>query len=678
MLKKIGRFFEEHIEKIILIMVGLLCILLFFWRVLLSPNMVEIKNLDGKTEKISPSAIDQRVRQSALTLSQTKNNSVTDFNSYEPKLNDFLAVLESPLKDIDPHLTIPNPEIAAPKKVALGIYNVPNSIGQVTEVEAEHIRTAAYLPTEPITEQKSYDQVGHEPNDIDFVTVEGKFDIASLYNLFHITFIDQVEKQYEDPCMAKPIFASVNLQRRELMNDGTWSNWQNVPRSKIEQYKSLFDNIQNETSLPPGGLEVQKLQFDNKLVQIDLLQPQVYQIASAREEWFPPSMHGEYKTVIKKEISQERKEQRETERQERTRDSADRRGTRGTTGGRTAGGLYDGGAGTDTGGRGARGRAGGVGRRGGTARGGNMDFYDGRATGRGGARGRGDAANMEMDRYMLDGLNATQTSPINDIYRDFYKIRLNWNTDLSKMRDPLVFWAIDDTVEPKKSYQYKVRLGVFNPVAEDGKDNAVIWSDFSPPTEIINIPARLYFYVKNIQETAKTVTITVCKYVLGYWRVEDFRGVGPGEAIGGIKEYEPEEPEEQPFVAGGDGRLGVAGIPIPQQTVQEEAEIINFDTGAVIVDVLATNNWTTEDRNLNVTPYYDILYSYDDTDIKHMPVSLSNLPERTRTEIHTAQSLSTEKPEPFKAFGSSRITQRGAGTDGMRGGEYDNMMMYLE
>jgi hypothetical protein len=221
-------------------------------------------------------------------------------------------------------------------------------------------------------------------------------------------------------------------------------------------------------------------------------------------------------------------------------------------------------------------------------------------------------------------------------------------------------------------------LGVFNPVAEEGKDNAIIWSDFSPPTNIINIPARLYFYVKNMQETAKTVTITVCKYVLGYWRVEDFRGIGPGEAIGGIKEYEPEEPEEQPFFAGGEGRLGVAGVPIPQQPA-EEAEIINFDTGAVVVDVVATNNWlVSNDRNLSVTPYYDMLYSYDDTDIKHMPTSLSNLPERLRAEIHTAQSLSTNKPEPFKTFGSSRTSQRATGTDGMRGGEYDNMMMYQE
>ena len=667
MLKKIGRFFEEHIEKIILIIVGLICVLLFIWRVLLSPNMVKIVNNEGETEKLSPSVIDKRVLDYAMLLTQTRTGPATDFNSYEPKITDFLAVLDSSIGEMDSRLAIPNPEIAAPKKVASGQYNVPDSIGRVTAVEAEHIRAAAYLPTEPVTELRSYDQVEHEPNDIDIVTVEGKFDIAGLFNQFHITFVDQVEEQYADPCLAIPVFASVNLQRRELTSDGTWSEWHNVPRTRIEQYKNLFENIKEGMDLPSGGLKVQILQFDNKQMQIDLLQPQAYQIASAREDWFPPSLHDDYETAVRKEISRERKEEREAqrqERQERTRDTADRRGTR--SGGR---GGYDGGIGTDTG---RRGRAGG-GRRGNTAIVGDTGFNDGRNTGRG-RRGRGQNTDMEMESYMADGLTTAQASLTNEVYREFYKIRLNWTTDLSKIRDPLTFWAFDDTVEPEKTYQYKVRLGVFNPVAEE-KDEVVIWSEFSAATEPVEIPGKLYFYVKNIQETSKTVTITVCKYILGYWRVEDFRGIGPGEAIGGIKEYEPEEPEEQPFIAGGDMRLGIPRITTTQQPV-EEAEIINFDTKAVIVDVVAVNDWASSDgRNLSATPYYDMLYSYGGADIEHMPVSLSNLPERMRREIYRVNSLSTDKPEPFKAFGSSRTTQRGMGTDG-RGGEYNDMMMF--
>lgn len=676
MLKKIGRFFEDHIEKIVLVIVGLLCVFLFIWRVLFSPNMVEITTIEGKTETLSPSVIDNRVYENALSLSKMKTNSVPDINSYEPKTPDFLAVLNSSIGDIDSGLTIPNPEIITPTKVARGQYNVPSSIGKVTEVAVEHIRTAAYVPTEPVTEQRSYDQVGHEPNDIDIVTVEGKFDIAGMFNQFHIAFEDQVEKQYADPCLARPVFASVNLQRQELTSDGTWSDWRNVPRSRIEQYKRLFENIQDEGNLPPGGLKVQMLQFDNKQVQLDLLQPQPYQIASAREEWFPPSLHEDYITAINQERREERRSERDAERQERTRDTGERRGTR-TGGGRAGGGLYDGGIGADTGGRTTRGRAGG-GRRNTAARGGDAGFTDGRTTGRGGTRGRGrDNTDMEMERFMPGAL-ATQISPTNKVYQEFSEIRLNWTTDLSSMREPITFWAFDDTIEPKKSYRYRIRLGVFNPVAESGKDDVIIWSEFSSVTKPVDIPAKMYFFAKSIQETAKTVTITVCKYVLGYWRVEDFRGIGPGEAIGGIKEYEPEEPEEQPFMVGADRRIGMPAVIRPQEQT-EEPESINFDTGAVLIDVVATTDWiTSNDRNLNIKPYYDMLYSYGGADIEHIPVSLSNLPERTRIEITRVNSLSREEREPFKAFGSNRtIQQRGPGMEGGRG-EYDMEMMMMD
>jgi hypothetical protein len=673
MLKKIGRFFEDHVEKIVLVIVGLVCVFLFIWRVLFSPNMVEITTPEGKTETLSPSVIDKRVYDNALLLNKMKTTSVSDVNTYEPKTADFLALLDSSIRDIDSNLTIPNPEIITPTKVARGQYNVPSSIGEVTDVAAGHIRAAAYVPTEPVTEQRSYDQVGHEPNDIDIVTVEGKFDIASVNKKFQETFVDLVEEQYADPCLARPVFASVNLQRQELTDDGTWSDWRNVPRSRIEQYKRLFENMQDGGNLPPGGIKVQMLQFDNKQVQLDLLQPQAYQFASAREEWFPPSLHDDYTTAVQKEINQERREERESERQERTRDTADRRSTR--TGGGRLGGGFDGGTGADTGGRTTRGGRAGGGRR--TNRTGDAGFTDGRTTGRGGTRRRGEAADLEMDRLMPGGLT-TQIPPTTEVYQEFNQVRLNWTTDFSSLREPIMFWAFDDTIEPKKVYRYRIRLGVFNPVAESGKDDVIIWSEFSDITRPVEIPAKMYFYAKSIQETAKTLTITVCKYVLGYWRVEDFRGIGPGEAIGGVKEYEPEEPEEQPIMMGADRRIGMPAVVRPQERT-EEPESIDFDTGAVLIDVVATNDWiASNDRNLNVKPYYDMLYSHAEADIEHMPVSLSNLPNNMRMEIARVTTLSRKEREPFKAFGSNRaLQQRGPGIDGMRGefDMYQEMMM---
>ena len=294
-----------------------------------------------------------------------------------------------------------------------------------------------------------------------------------------------------------------------------------------------------------------------------------------------------------------------------------------------------------------------------------------------------------MDAYGLQPgrVPGAQISPLNEVYRDFNKIQLTWTTDLSKMREPLVFWQHDDTVEPQKTYQYRMRLGVFNPVAQGEQDDPILWSEFSDVTKPVDIPGRLYFCASR-PETAKTVTVTVCKYFLGYWRSEDFRGIGPGGAIGGIKEYEPEEPEEDNLLFGGMSTIGrnrgmiTPAITRRPEETPVEPESINFDTGAVVVDVVAVNEWVASgDRNLSNKSYAEMLYTFDGANIEHMPVSLSNLPEHIRAVFNTVKSASREEREPFKAFGSSRTQQRGSELyPGGRGGEEEYMqeMMMMD
>jgi hypothetical protein len=60
---KIGGFFEEHVEKMVLVVVGALCAWLLITRVILSPNVVPY---DGKN--ISPTAIDEQIYAKAKLL----------------------------------------------------------------------------------------------------------------------------------------------------------------------------------------------------------------------------------------------------------------------------------------------------------------------------------------------------------------------------------------------------------------------------------------------------------------------------------------------------------------------------------------------------------------------------------------------------------------------------------
>jgi len=706
-LSDIGSFFEEHVEKIILVIVGLICAWLLITRVILSPNTVSYND-----RNFSPSAIDDYAYGEAQNLRQKLNDPPDQIEPYKPKADEFLAMLDTTINNVDTTLWPVVPyELDVEAKGAAGVYNLPE-IGEVNDVAVEHIRAVAYVPIGEVTPQNSYDKAGNEPNDIDFITVEAKFNVKQLYDRFNEAFVEYVEEQYADPCLAKPIFAGVNLQRQKLNNDGTWSEWQDVPRAKIDQYQQLFQNTEDIQDLPPGGLKVQMLQFDNKQVQIELLQPQAYQIASAKEEWFPPILHRKFKDLQRKETQEEKRQAREEEKEQQREQDETRRtrradSTRTGIGGRTtrsgsgfsspgAGGDLYGGGGTNTRSR-SRSRS-----------------RDSQATsGYGGEGGRtGDRRRTSRSRTgttepMMDALGlygnerlgdgrggALRRGPTtNDVYYEFDEVSINWLTDFSKLKEPLLFWAHDDTLEPRNTYRYRIRLGVFNPVAGTNqlseqdmsqKDKVILWSDFSDVTGSVEIPGRSYFFPRDIQEAAKSVTVTVSKYVLGHWYSEDFK-VSKGEAIGDVMEVEIEEDRTQrgrgtgSRITGGrniGGRVDYPGDPFASMAMARPEEktnvpeTVDYSTGAVMVDAMSINDWWG-DSTRRSRHYYDMLYSFDGINIEHMPVGTTYWSEEMQSMFNHIAKLEREPHEEFKAFGTGR---RRGGLPGQ--GIYDEMGLY--
>ena len=698
-ISNIGSFFEEHVEKIILVIVGLVCAWLLITRVILSPNTV---SYDGK--KFSPSVIDNYVYKDAQDLREKLNEPPDQLDPYKPKVDEFLALLDSTINNVDTTLWSVVPyELGAEAAGMAGIYSLP-LIGEVNDVAVEHIRAVAYVPLDKVTPENPYDKAGNEPNDIDLVTVEAKFDIEQLYDKFNESFFEDVEEQWADPCLAKPIFAAVNLQRQQLNSDGTWSDWRDVPRTIIDENRKLFQIIEDVQGLPPGGLKVQMLQFDNKQVQIDLLQPQAYQIASAKEEWFPPVLHRKFQDLQRKETQEEKRQAKETEREERERGQEDRRNRRadsrtGIAGrtSRTGSGLSSsGGMGDIYGGGSTNSRSRDRSRDSQTTTGrlteGGRSTTDRRRS----SRSRTGTTDPMMDTLGLygnermgDGRGGTlrRGPSINDVYYDYDEITLNRLTDFSKIREPMLFWAHDDTLEPKKTYRYRIRLGVFNPVAGTNQlseqdisqqNKVTLWSDFSDVTEPVEIPGRSYFFARDIQDAAKTITVTVCQYVLGHWYSEDFK-VSKGEVIGDVIETEIEK--ERPLRgrsaigrgAGGRGadylgdRFAALGRPEEKTNVPES---IDYSTGAVMVDAMSINDWWG-DRTLRTRHYFNMLYSFDGINIDHMPVGTAYWSKDMQTVFNYIAKLEREPQEPFKDFGSGR--RRGA-RPGQ--GEYDDMGIY--
>ena len=711
-LSDIGSFFEEHVEKIILVIVGLICAWLLITRVILSPNTVSYND-----KNFSPSAIDDYAYQQAQLLRQKLNDPPDQIDPYKPKAEEFLAMLDSSINNVDTTLWPAVPyELGIEARGVAGIYNLPR-IGEVNDVAVGHIRAVAYVPIVKVTLENPYDKAGNEPNDIDFVTVEAKYDIDQLYDRFNEVFVEYVEEQQADPCLAKPVFAGVNLQRQQLNSDGTWSDWQDVPRTKIDHYQKLFQNIEDIQDLPPGGLKVQMLQFDNKQLQIELLQPQAYQIASAKEEWFPPVLHRRFKDLQRKETQEEKRQAREAEQEERARGQEDRRNRRADSrtgsGGvgrtsRTAGsGFSSPGGGGDlygSGGSNTRSRDRGRDRQttsGYGTEGGGRSSDRRRSSSRNRAGGTSDSM-MDMpglygNERLGDGRGGSlrRGPTTTDVYYEFDDVSFNRLTDFSKLREPILFWAHDDTLEPKNTYRYRIRLGVFNPVAGTNqlseqdisqKNKVILWSDFSDATEPVEIPGRSYFFARDIQETAKSITVTVCRYVLGHWYSEDFN-VSKGEAIGDVIEIEIETDRTQRGRGTGSritgsrspgGRMGdypgdrFSSITRPEEKTNVP-ESVDYSTGAVMVDAMSINDWWGDSARRS-RRYYDMLYSFDGINIEHMPVGTTYWSKDMQLVFNHIAKLEREPQEPLKPFGSGRRSgsRQGLGDYDMGGG-YDDL-----
>ena len=252
------------------------------------------------------------------------------------------------------------------------------------------------------------------------------------------------------------------------------------------------------------------------------------------------------------------------------------------------------------------------------------------------------------------------------IYDEMRKMLLT-RKDVSKLREVVTFWAYDDTVEPGASYQYRIRLGVFNPVAGTGqvreedaeKDSKVIlWSEFSDVTDVVTIDKRLYFFPVNVQEAAMAVEMQVCRYVLGYWYSDQFM-VKRGDVIGRVAKVES---NDKPSDKGKSA--DVKNVKLP--------EMIDYATGAIVVDLVAMNDWFG-DKTVQSRQYFDILFS-DGTNVERLPAKQMYWPEELRLKYGELKMLEKRPKEPWRAWsstGASEVQQRGAPGENMRRGLMD-------
>jgi hypothetical protein len=713
---KIGRLCENHVEKIVLAIAGIISAWLFVSGVLFTRDVVQyggksvpvtridfeisqkLENLRAGLKR-AESKTEEGTYVSRLTGPVGPNDPVfKDVLGSRPQPNSLQELFRSPLAFLSAsgktsiQTTAPTPVAAAPV-VSGPKYRLP-SIPRLKDTAVQYLRAAAYVPVADVTQEKVYSGGQSEVDDIDLVTVEARLDIADIYKQFRESFGGSgIPADWRDPCLASPKFAALQLQRQEVLDTGLWSEWTTVPPTRVCPYRNLFDGVENVKDLPVGGIALRMAKYDSLSVAASILQADPYQIASADERWYPPSFYDKFKRIQRQvEMAEKNKERQDAQNQTATaggattaggrRETTGRggatgaQGGRATTGGRgsmTGGGDMYGGAGGGlatgrgrgtTGGRGATGDAQ-AGRAGATGRG---------ATGARTGRGVNDTPNPQdpTGRGLQD-----QGPSLADVEVDFRKNQIvvpgmgqGTGTNLATLTDPILVWAIDDTAQPGKTYRYRMRVGVLNPVAGTGhvaerdaarKDQVVLWSDFAPVAEPVSVYKKVYFFAKDVQEQTRTASIEVARYLRGYWRSETFQ-VRPGETIG--KEVGAKKERKKPatdasarITAQGrrDDPTGIGmignnlGLGVGQTTDDLNPTSIDYSTDALLVDVVPVRDWSGS--NARPRDYFDVLYTEDGSRIEHMPANSQYWSKSLADAREQINGNLRKDRKEFRAFG---------------------------
>jgi len=181
---------------------------------------------------------------------------------------------------------------------------------------------------------------------------------------------------------------------------------------------------------------------------------------------------------------------------------------------------------------------------------------------------------------------------------------------------------------------------------------------------------------------------------LGYWYSEDFQ-VRHGEAIGKVVESASEDRRRKTEDRSSVLRSPSSVLRSPSSVIRPpslvgtlpgqaiEPESIDYSTGAVLVDAVAVNDWAGS-GNLHPRHYFDMLYSFDGTNIERMPIQPGNWSADLLSIYNQINRLQRETKETLRSWdsrvgGPRRGRAPGApGYEGMEEEYYDEYDLMME
>lgn len=638
-----GNILEKHIDKIILAVIGLICLFVLVRTFVLTSSKVEIGVL-----KYTPGNVDSEVLRNAkrleIKVASPPKKEKPDYpeNAQAGKFKNFLECSIRDFNDaalvIDTNLYLPIPARMAAGSVKTRTYQMP-ALAQLKDPMAQLYRSVAFVPTEEVTPDHPYESgntksVNTKMEDLDFVTIQAKFDAKTLYDNFNESFAGKnVKDSWKDKDLATPIFARVSLERQQLNDDGTWTQWQPVEQTKINQYRTLFNLPDKISEFDSGGIRTVYARLLSPEVKYELLQPKNYDFAYPSYLWIAPEFEKvrqkqieKENELIKRQTAAEKEKAKATAqpRTDRTREPA------GGPGGMLPGGM-PGGA-----------MPGGGGGGGGAMPGGAMP---GAVAPRTAKPARADRTRQPAATPRKPADKTAVAAKEENPELDFDDVKIENIEDISKVEN-LIIWAHDDSTQQGKTYKYRLRIGIANPIAgvagakwtdeQENDDRLILWSDYVEAAETIEIPKRMYIFATDIKrDVDKTVSVEVARYMLGNWKKQEFI-LRPGDFIGKEMEIKKSSTTD----------------------TREEAKPVkvDFSTGSLMLDMARNTTWTGRSL-LSARSYDEILYTQEDGSIARGPIKRASW-DKSMTKMYAEVEDSIANPINL----SDSRTSSGSGT----------------
>ena len=555
---------EQHLERFILALAVLFFIAFTALQFISQPNTVEGR---GTVGKVTPGEVDDLLRSKADAISShllPEAPPPLSIPDHEPVLDEFLTRLDAPIS-AGPRIAVNEPRIVpggdvAPPPAVDVMYLLPAIPAPIRVVAEQGFDALDETVISQVTELQEQERFAQPPYDITWITVAGIFPLDELRAEFQKPGTEEyaaIPKGWYRG--EQPEILDVVLERQELV-DGQWTNDVMLDPLPNEQFQFTFRPLL-EGDADKRTRDAIFTSLGQPGAQRALIQPDFYPLVNS--SWTPPNPRSEVEDdVADEELTENERLKRNLQRT--ISNWIDQRDRKLKALEEQGGSMQQPPSAPPTGGGGG----GGAGGRTPPGSGGRTPPGSGGGMGAGGAGGsRRGESDFETQKTQ-ERLNRLR-SQILGLERKIaqYQERLAALTGEEQVTErttsgagaggdmlggqDVVVWAHDITVEPGKTYRYRVRVDLYNPFFARTLDLMPAQQDLAHTLTLQSRPSEWSREMKAIPPLKVWVTkavgpdvdrrtgdlgmgqatIEVYRFFWGRWWMESFP-LEPGDRVG--------------------------------------------------------------------------------------------------------------------------------------------------